>query len=284
MDLTALPGVADLVKAALAEDIGQGDLTTRLVVPEDAEAEAGIVARQDAVLAGLPLIGTVFELAGGGVQVELKCAEGDAVRAETAVCRLVGPATVLLAGERVALNFLQHLSGIATMTRRFVQTVAGTRARIADTRKTLPGLRALQKYAVRVGGGVNHRGGLDRGILIKNNHIAVAGGLGAAVRRARAGVPHWLRVEVECSSLEQVDEALAAGADAILLDNMAPADLATAVQRIGGRALVEASGGIGLDGVRAVAEAGVDIISIGALTHSAPAADLHMRLQPRARR
>jgi len=282
MDLIALPGVADLVKAALAEDIGRGDLTTRLVVPESAGGEAAIVAKQTAVLAGLPLVDLVFALAGGGVEVRCNCAEGETVHPGQAVCRISGPAAVLLAGERVALNFLQHLSGIATLTHRFVEAVAGTRARIADTRKTLPGLRALQKYAVRVGGGVNHRGGLDDGILIKNNHIALAGGVGAAVARARARRPHLLRVEVECSTLDEVEEALAAGADAILLDNMPPAEIAAAVQRIGGRAIVEASGGIRLETVRAVAEAGVEIIAVGALTHSAPAADLNMRVHPRA--
>ncbi len=187
-----------------------------------------------------------------------------------------GPAWVLLSGERVALNFVQQLSGVATLTRRFVDAVAGTGVRIADTRKTVPGLRVLQRYAVRVGGGSNHRSGLDDGILIKDNHIAAAGGLTAAVCGARRGAPHGLKIEVECETLEQVDGALAASADVLLLDNMTTEQMRAAVQRIGGRALVEASGGIGLENVRRVAETGVDLISIGALTHSAPAVDISM--------
>jgi len=195
------------------------------------------------------------------------------------IASLTGPAAALLSGERVALNFLQQLSGIATLTREYVRAVHGTRARIIDTRKTLPGFRALAKYAVRMGGGGNHRSGLDDGILIKDNHIVAAGGLAAAVTRARRGAPHTLKVEVECATLAQVDEALAACADAVLLDNMSVKQMARAVHRIDGRAVVEASGCVSLANVRAVAETGVDLISVGALTHSAPAIDLSMKIE-----
>jgi nicotinate-nucleotide pyrophosphorylase (carboxylating) len=194
------------------------------------------------------------------------------------IAQLSGPAADLLAGERVALNFLQHLSGIATLTKRFVEAVAGTKARIVDTRKTTPGLRLLEKYAVRAGGGHNHRLGLDDGVLIKDNHIVAAGGVAAAVTRARADAPHTVKIEVECTNIAQVDEALLAGANAILLDNMSLAEMTDAVGRIGGRAVVEASGGVTLDRVVAVAQTGVDLISVGALTHSASAVDLSMRV------
>jgi nicotinate-nucleotide pyrophosphorylase (carboxylating) len=276
MDVRSLPGIEALLAAALQEDLGRGDVTTRLTVPADRRGRAALVAKQDAVIAGLPLLEPIFRLAGGGVSVEPQIVDGDRVAPDTVICRLEGAARVLLSGERLGLNFLQQLSGVATLTRRFVDAVAGTKTRIADTRKTVPGLRLLQKYAVRVGGGINHRFGLDDGILIKDNHIAAAGGLGAAVRSARAGAPHGLKVEVECETLAQVDEALAAGADVVLLDNMGEKQLAQAVARIGGRAITEASGGVSLESVRSLAATGVDIISVGALTHSAPAIDISM--------
>ncbi|OFX17906.1 MAG: nicotinate-nucleotide diphosphorylase (carboxylating), partial [Armatimonadetes bacterium RBG_16_58_9] len=186
----------------------------------------------------------------------------------------------ILTGERVALNFLQRMSGVATVTSRYVELVAGTKARIVDTRKTTPGLRVLEKYAVRVGGGFNHRFGLSDGILIKDNHIAAAGGIGAAVSAARKSAPHTLRIEVEVDSVNQIDEAIESGADALLLDNMSPALLTQAVELVAGRALIEASGGVTLDNARAIAEAGVDLISVGALTHSAPALDISLDLKP----
>jgi len=278
MDVFDLPDVDALVRRAIGEDLGAGDLTTRLTVPRDTRARAEIAAKEGAVIAGLPLLRTVCAAAGGGIEVRQRIVDGTHVGPGDILATLSGSAHTLLAVERVALNFLQHLSGVATLTARFVAAVSGCGCRIVDTRKTTPGLRVLEKYAVRVGGGFNHRVRLDDGILVKNNHITAAGGVAAAVAAARAGAPHGLKVEVECATLSEVTEALAAGAEIILLDNMAVDELADAVRRIAGRAVVEASGGINLDNVRAVAETGVDIISIGALTHSAPAVDLHMTL------
>jgi nicotinate-nucleotide pyrophosphorylase (carboxylating) len=274
-----LPAVAELIRIALAEDVGRGDITTRLTVPPGARATGTLLAKQDGVLAGLPLVGRVFEALGGRVMTTALAADGDAFTVGTWVATVEGPAADVLVGERLALNFVQQLSGVATLTRRYVEAVRGTRARVIDTRKTTPGLRALEKYAVRMGGGHNHRAGLDDGILIKDNHLVAAGGVAAAVAAARQGAPHGLKVEVECATLAQVDAALVAGADAILLDNMTPDALADAVRRIAGRALVEASGGVTLATIRAIAETGVDLISVGALTHSAPAVDLSLKIQ-----
>ena len=281
MSVFDLPSVRALIDAALAEDLGRGDLTTDLTVSEKARARAEVVAKQAGVLAGAPVAERIFAALAPRqtVAVERLIEDGQPFSAGTRVLSVAGSARVLLSGERTVLNFLQQLSGVATLTRRFVEAVSGTKARIVDTRKTTPGLRVLEKYAVRIGGGHNHRFGLDDGVLIKDNHIAAAGGIVAAVADARAGAPHTIRVECECTTLAEVDEALAAGADAILLDNMDPVMLADAVQRIGARALVEASGGVFLENVRAIAETGVDLISVGALTHSAPAIDLSMRLQ-----
>jgi nicotinate-nucleotide pyrophosphorylase (carboxylating) len=278
MDIFDLIAVDTIVRNALVEDLGKGDLTTRLTVAKDIRARAQIAAKEPAIVAGLPLLHKVCAAVGGGIDVAEVVADGARVTVGDILAGLVGPAHRLLAAERIMLNFLQHLCGVATITNRFVTAVSGCGCRIVDTRKTIPGLRVLEKYAVRVGGGFNHRHGLDDGILIKNNHITAAGGVSAAVAAARAGAPHGLKIEVECSTLGEVGEALAAGTEIILLDNMAPDTIAEAVRRIAGRALTEASGGIGLDNVRAVAEAGVDIISIGALTHSAPAIDIHMTL------
>jgi len=278
MDVFDLPAVASLVRTALAEDVGAGDVTTQLTVRPDTRARAEISAKENAMVAGLPLIRRVCAAAGGGVEVTEHLGDGARVVASDVLATLSGPAQTLLTIERITLNLLQHLSGIATMTARFVAAVSGHGCRIVDTRKTTPGLRVLEKYAVRVGGGFNHRSALDDGVLIKNNHITAAGGIGAAVAAARAGAPHGLKVEIECTTLAEVDEALAAGAEILLLDNMPAAQLTQAVQHIAGRALVEASGGITLANVAAVAAAGVDIISVGALTHSVQAVDLHMTL------
>lgn len=278
MDIFDLPAVDALVRTALAEDLGAGDVTSRLTVPPEKRARAEISAKESAVVAGLPLIRKVCAVAGGNVDIREHIGDGSRVTSGDVLASLSGSARTLLATERVILNLLQHLSGIATFTARFVAAVSGSGCRIVDTRKTTPGLRVLEKYAVRVGGGFNHRTGLGDGILIKNNHITAAGGVTAAVGAARVGAPHGLKVEVECSSVAEVDEALAAGAEIILLDNMSIDQIAQAVQRIGGRALVEASGGMNLNNVAAVAATGVDIISIGALTHSVPAVDLHMTL------
>jgi nicotinate-nucleotide pyrophosphorylase (carboxylating) len=249
-----------------------------LTVARDTPARAEISVKEAAVVAGVPLVRKVCAAAGGGIEVQEVVVDGARVMAGDVLASLRGPAHKLLATERVMLNFLQHLSGIATLTSRFVAAITGCGCRIVDTRKTVPGLRTLEKYAVRVGGGFNHRQRLDDGILIKNNHITAAGGVGAAVAAARAGAPHGLKLQVECATLAQVDEAIAAGADAILLDNMSVEQTAAAVRHIAGRALVEASGGVTLATVRAVAETGVDLISVGALTHSAPAVDLSMKI------
>ena len=265
--------VGDAVARALAEDLGRaGDITSAATIGAAVQARAVLVARRAGVIAGLPLLVETCRQVDPGIGVELMAADGDRVEAGAIVARLTGPARGILTAERTALNFVGHLSGIATATRRLVDAVAGTRARIADTRKTTPGLRALEKYAVRCGGGVNHRFGLDDAILIKDNHIVAAGGVGNAVRAARARASHMLTIEVD--TLAQLDEALDAGAQVVLLDNMSPAELSTAVARIGGRAVAEASGGITLEGVRAVAEAGVDLISSGWITHSAPRLDV----------
>ena len=272
--------VMDLVRRALAEDIGQGDWTTIATTPEGLRGRARIVAKADCVVAGLGLLDLVWTELGGGVRVEPLVAEGARVARGSDVAHLAGSFRALLTGERTALNLLQRASGIATLTRAFVDAVAGTKARVADTRKTAPGMRALDKYAVRVGGGANHRAALDGGILIKENHVAAAGGIRAAVDRARRQAPMTLRVEVETRNAAEVDEALAAGADIIMLDNMTRDEMRAAVTRIGGRALVEASGNVTLESVRAIAETGVDVISAGALTHSVRAADLSMLIVP----
>ncbi|WP_096410637.1 carboxylating nicotinate-nucleotide diphosphorylase [Thermus thermophilus] len=269
-------GLEEALKAWLQEDLGQGDLTSLLVVPEDLEGEAVILAKEGGILAGLGVAERVFALADPRTAFTPLVAEGARVAEGTEVARIRGPLRGILAGERLALNLLQRLSGIATLTRAYVEALAGTKAQILDTRKTTPGLRALEKYAVRVGGGRNHRYGLFDGILLKENHVRAAGGVGEAVRRAKARAPHYLKVEVEVRSLEELEEALEAGADLILLDNFPLEALREAVRRVGGRVALEASGNMTLERARAAAEAGVDYISVGALTHSAKALDLSL--------
>jgi nicotinate-nucleotide pyrophosphorylase (carboxylating) len=267
--------VSDAVRAALQEDLGRaGDITSAATIPETALAKARIVARKSGVLAGLPLAACAFAELDPRAGFATKLADGEVLQPGSVVAEVAGNARAILSAERVALNFLCHLSGIATATADLVARVAHTRAHICDTRKTLPGLRALQKYAVRCGGGINHRFGLDDAILIKDNHIAVVGGVAEAVRRARAGAGHLVKIEVEVDTLEQLSEAMTAAPDVVLLDNMPPAQLRAAVQLIGGRAVSEASGGITPDTIAAVAEAGVDMISSGGLTLSASALDL----------
>ncbi len=267
--------VDDVVARALAEDLGTaGDVTSVAVVPPDVVADAVIVAREEGIVAGLALVVATFGAVDPAVTVKLEARDGDLVAVGTDLARLRGPARSLLTGERTALNLLGHLSGVATATGRFVAAVAGTRARIVDTRKTTPGLRAFDKYAVRCGGGANHRFGLHDAVLIKDNHVAVAGGVSAAVKAAQAAAGHMVKIEVEVDTLEQLDEALAAGADAVLLDNMDLPTLAEAVQRSSGRASTEASGGVTFDTVAAIATTGVDLISVGWITHSAPSLDV----------
>jgi nicotinate-nucleotide pyrophosphorylase (carboxylating) len=266
--------VEEIIDRALAEDIGFCDLTSELVIPADAHAQLALNARQDIVVAGIDIAARVFRRRVPGCRIELRVKDGDRVKAGAAMGRVEGPARGLLAVERTALNFLQHLSGIATLTAQYADRVAGTRAVLIDTRKTIPGLRALEKHAARLGGARNHRLRLDDGVLIKDNHISVCGSLTAAVERARAGAPVLTKIEVECDTLEQVGEAIAAGADMILLDNMGLEDMRQAVALSGGRIPLEASGGIRLENIRAIAETGVDFISVGRITQSAPAVDI----------
>jgi nicotinate-nucleotide pyrophosphorylase (carboxylating) len=274
--------VRKVVRAALAEDIGSGDITTESCLPAELPVEAVIVANEPCVVAGLPLVAAVFSELDSRLTTRCLSADGDAVNAGDAVCRLAGNAHVILSGERVALNFLQRLSGIATLTRAFADAVSGTRARILDTRKTTPTLRAMEKYAVGIGGGENHRMGLYDAVMIKDNHRALLarlgpGALGDAVARARRLHPRAPLI-IEADTLEQVEEALAVGADHILLDNMTTDELREAVALVAGRARTEASGGVRLETVAAIAATGVDYISIGALTHSARAMDFSLEI------
>lgn len=264
-----------LVRAALLEDLGRaGDLTTDAIVPADARARAQLRTRQPGVLAGLGLAQLAFELIDPSVGVRTRLRDGQRMVAGDVIADIEGPARAVLTAERVALNFLCHLSGIASATAQIADALKGTRARVTCTRKTTPGLRALQKYAVRVGGGSNHRFGLDDAILIKDNHVSLAGGIRPAVTRARAGAGHLVRIELEVDTLDQLDEALEMEVDVIMLDNMGPDMLREAVRRIDGRAIAEASGGITPDTARAVAETGVDLISVGWLTHSVRILDI----------
>jgi nicotinate-nucleotide pyrophosphorylase (carboxylating) len=269
--------VLDEIDRALEEDVGSGDITTAAVVPEGVRARAVIELREAGVPAGLQVAKAVFARLDPDLLFTALAREG-AWRDPGPLAEVSGPAAAILTGERVALNFLGRLSGIATLTARFVQAVEGTGARILDTRKTTPGLRALEKDAVRVGGGTNHRRGLYDAVLVKENHSALAGGVGEATRHALAAAPSGVTVEVECASLAEVGEALEAGAGRLLLDNMDPQELRRAVELVDGRAALEASGGVTLENVRAVAESGVDWISVGALTHSAPALDVSLLL------
>jgi nicotinate-nucleotide pyrophosphorylase (carboxylating) len=266
-----------LVHRALEEDVGAGDVTTEATVPAGVRGSGALVAKSPLVLAGLPVALAVFRALADDIDVRRAGEEGRAFDSGEILAEIRGPARALLAGERVALNFLQRLSGIATLTRRFVTAAAG-RIVVLDTRKTTPTLRALEKYAVRVGGGRNHRIGLYDAFLIKDNHIRVAGGVGKAVQRARAARPD-LPVEIEAQNLTQVDEALREGVDVLLVDNLSSGDIEEAVRRSRGRARVEISGGVTLDRMEALARTGADEVSVGALTHSAPAADISLEIE-----
>ena len=271
--------VQKIVRAALEEDVGGRDATTEATVDADARATGVFVAKESLLIAGLDVALEVFHAVDPAIAWETRAREGDRFEAGNLIASITGPARGILTGERVALNFLQRMSGIATLTRKFVDAVAGTRAKIRDTRKTTPLLRLLEKRAVQVGGGVPHRSGLDSAILVKDNHVLLAGSVGEATRRAVAAAG-GLDVEIEVDALDQVDEALAEGGQMILLDNFTPEDVAKAVARIAGRVPVEVSGGVRLDNVRAYAEAGPDFIAIGALTHSAPAVDISLDVEP----
>ena len=268
------------VRAALLEDLGRaGDLTTDSIVPAGAWAETALVARQPGVVAGLDAAALAFRLIDPAIEIAIERPDGTRLAPGDRIATISGPARGMLTAERVALNFLGHLSGVATATATLVAAVQGHKARICCTRKTMPGLRSLQKYAVRAGGGVNHRFGLDDAVLIKDNHVAAAGGVAPAIRAARAGVGHLVKIEVEVDSLDQLDEALGERVDAVLLDNMGPEMLAEAVRRIDGRAIAEASGRITPATAGAIAASGVDLISAGWLTHSAQVLDIGLDWQ-----
>ncbi|MBD1547616.1 carboxylating nicotinate-nucleotide diphosphorylase [Roseibium aggregatum] len=272
--------VEEAVKAALLEDWGRaGDITSQATIPAEATASAVIAARKPGVLAGLALAESAFRLTDDAVELETVAADGDRLEKGSVVARMSGPARAILSAERVALNFLGHLSGVATATARFADLIAHTKADIVCTRKTTPGLRTFEKYAVRCGGGSNHRFGLDDAILIKDNHVAVAGGVTQAIEAAKAFKGHLVKLEVEVDTLDQLKEALACGPDVILLDNFDPVRLKEAVAITAGRVPLEASGGIEEDTVKAIAESGVDLISSGWITHSAPVLDLGLDIE-----
>ena len=267
--------IEPLVRGALLEDLGRaGDLTTDSIVPVEVLARAALVARESGVVAGLDLAKLAFALIDPEIAVEIAANDGSVVAPGAVIARISGPARGILTAERTALNFLGHLSGIASVTASIVAAVRGTKAKIVCTRKTTPGLRAVEKYAVRSGGGANHRFGLDDALLIKDNHVAIAGGVAPALRRARAGVGHLVKIEVEVDTLDQLREALGEGADAVLLDNMSLEMLAKAVAIVDGRAITEASGRVTPKSAPSIAATGVDLISIGWLTHSAPVLDI----------
>jgi nicotinate-nucleotide pyrophosphorylase (carboxylating) len=275
------PAALRLIELALEEDLGRGDVTTDAVIPTGVQGVGEVIAREPLRLAGLAVAAEVFRRVDAALSIDRPARDGDACPAGAHLLRVRGSARSILRAERTALNFLQRLSGIATVTQAFVAAVAGTSVRIADTRKTYPGARVLEKLAVRAGGGSNHRADLGSGVLIKDNHVAASRSVGEAVRRARAVAPHSLRIEVEVDELGQLEEAIAAGADIILLDNFSTADVVAAVRRVSSaipRPLLEVSGGVSLGRVRELADTGVDIISIGALTHSARAVDLSLDL------
>jgi nicotinate-nucleotide pyrophosphorylase (carboxylating) len=270
----------ELVRRALGEDLAAGDLTTSATVAADARAVGHATANSELVVCGTELFARVFYAVDPGLRVERRAEDGALVEPKTLLWLVEGAARSILMAERTALNFVQRMSGVATLARRFVAALPpGSTTRITDTRKTMPGLRALDRYAVRTGGAHNHRDSLGAGVLIKDNHIEAAGGIRAALERARAHAPHTLRLEIEVESLGELDEALEAGADVVMLDNFAPGEIAAAVGRARGRALVEVSGRVRLEQVAELARLGVDLVSVGAITHSAPAADIALDLE-----
>ncbi len=271
--------IDEIIVRALKEDMPMGDLTTDSTVSADEVCSANLIAKEEGVIAGLDVFERVFALLDPKIYVERYVKEGEPVKVGTRIMHISGNARAMLKAERTALNLLQRMSGIASATRKFADILNGTSSKIVDTRKTVPGLRYLDKYAVRAGGGTNHRFCLSDGVLIKDNHIKAAGGITAAVQRARAQVPHTIRIEVETESMDQVKEALEAGADIIMLDNMKPEAMKEAVDYIGGRALTEASGNITLERAEIIAKTGVDLISSGALTHSVKAMDISLRFE-----
>jgi len=278
MYFLGMDNIKTFISNALREDIGPGDLTTEALIQPDIEGKAELIAKEPLILAGIEVAREVFHQVNQDINFLGRHPDGEDLSSSTVIATISGPLRSLLTAERVALNLLQRLSGIATLTRQYVNGIEGTKARIVDTRKTTPGLRALEKYAVRIGGGKNHRFGLFDGILIKDNHIAAVGSLTEAVKKAREKAPHTLKIEVETENLDQVREAISAGAEIIMLDNMDIETMKEAVKLINGKALIEASGGISLNNVRQVAETGVDLISVGAITHSARSMDISMEI------
>jgi len=270
------PLVREIIQLALKEDIGSGDITTEAVIEEDVEVNARLIAKEDFILAGLPIFKEVFKLLSPQIYFEDFYKDGDLVKKGNIISRIKGSASHILKGERVALNFLQRMSGIATITRKFVEKISYTDAKILDTRKTAPGNRILDKYAVRVGGGKNHRFGLFDGILIKDNHISILGSVREAIRLAKKNAPHTLKIEVEVENIDQLKEAIDEGADIVLLDNMDIDQIKEAVRIGKGKVLIEVSGGINLENVKEIAEAGVDFISVGAITHSVKGVDISL--------
>jgi nicotinate-nucleotide pyrophosphorylase (carboxylating) len=272
-------GLERIIENALLEDIHTGDITTLAVAPECKKISGRLVAKEPMILCGVSVAARVFHFLDQSIDFKSNRTDGSVLETGDIIAKITGEASLLLQGERVALNLLQRMCGIATTTSQFVGAIKGTKAKVVDTRKTTPGLRQLEKYAVRIGGGRNHRTGLYDGVLIKENHITAAGGISVAIQKAREYIPHTMKIEVETETLIQVQEALEAGADIIMLDNMNTKTMRTAVNLIAGRALVEASGGVNLDTIRSIAETGVDLISVGALTHSARAMDISMLME-----
>ncbi len=279
MELLYNTQIDKIIELALAEDIGSGDITTLSTIPEGTKAYGRFVAKQDGIICGIDIAKKVFAIIDAGVQFTSHKKDGEKITTGEVIAEVSGDARAMLTAERTALNLMQRLSGVATKTHECVELVKGTNAKIADTRKTTPGMRALEKYAVRMGGGTNHRFNLADGVLIKDNHIAAAGGIREAVTNARKIIPHTLKIEVEVESFEQLEEALSAGADIIMLDNMSNEVMAKAVKIADGRALLEASGNMDRRNLREVAETGVDIISIGALTHTIKSVDISLKFK-----
>lgn len=271
------PSVINIIYSALEEDIGQGDVTTNLLIPEDRKSKAHCIAKENFVLAGLPFVREVFRILDPSILFKTLYNDGSKVKKGNIIAEISGKTCVILKGERVSLNIVQRLSGIATLTNRYVEKTKGLKAKIVDTRKTTPCHRFMEKYAVKVGGGYNHRFGLFDGILIKDNHIKTLGSIKKAVREAKKG-HHLFKIEVEVKNLKELKEAIESGADIIMLDNMSVRDMKEAVKIAKGRIMLEASGNISLENVREVAETGVDLISVGALTHSAPAVDISLKI------
>lgn len=280
MDAVDLQLAREFFMAALREDVGSGDITSRATVPENARAAARFTTKQSLVVAGLSAVAALIDAVDPSLEYKALTRDGESVDSGTQIAEMKGPARSILIAERTSLNLFQRMCGIATLTRLYVDRIQGTRARVVDTRKTAPGLRVFDKYAVSCGGGMNHRVGLFDGVLIKNNHLAFHKSIGDAIRQARERLGHLVKIEVEVHRLTEIEEGIAAGADVLLLDNLTPEQTKQAVLAVAGRVPLESSGGITLDTIRSFAEAGVDYISVGALTHSAPAADIHLRVTP----